>query len=106
MTEIYPKTQEPGPNAYSVPVIGDAMAPHYTPGMTIIVDPDRSLTVGCYALVVAHRTDGTDGGEVGRVADLDDDVIVLHQSNPARDILIARSNVVSADRVIGANEVE
>ena len=101
MTEVYPKILEPGRNAYSVPVIGDTMAPRYSPGKTIIVDPDRPLSVGCGTLVVAHRPDGADGGGLGEIVDLGDDVIVLHQYNPARDILIARADVVSADRIVG-----
>ena len=106
MTEEYPKILEPGPNAYSVPVIGDTMAPRYAPGMALIVDPDRPLAVGCCALVVAHWPYGGDSGELGEIVDMNDTAIVLHQYKPPRDILIARSDVVSADRVVGAVEAE
>ena len=37
---------------------------------------------------------------------MNDTAIVLHQYKPPRDILIARSDVVSVDRVVGAVEAE
>jgi phage repressor protein C with HTH and peptisase S24 domain len=87
-------------NAFALYVDGDSMEPRYFAGELLYVNPNRPVTRNCF--VAVELADGQ--GLIKQFLRRSDDEIVLHQFNPARDILLKSAEVKRIYRITGAGE--
>jgi SOS-response transcriptional repressor LexA len=87
-------------NAFALYVDGDSMEPRYFAGEVLFVNPNRPLTKNCF--VAVELTDGR--GLIKQFLRRNDDQVVLHQFNPARDIKLSAKDIKNIYRIIAAGE--
>lgn len=94
------------PSAYGVYVAGASMEPAYYPGYVLHIHPGKPITNGCYVLV--QRKPRQEGDPplavVKRLVKRTASKLVLEQHNPAKQIEVPLSEVVSIHRVVGSSE--
>ncbi len=87
-------------NAFALYVDGDSMEPRYFAGEVLYVNPNRPVTRNCF--VAVELQDGQ--GMIKQFVKRTDDVVVLHQFNPARDLRLPTREVKRMYRITGASE--
>lgn len=87
-------------NAFALYVDGDSMEPRYFAGELLYVNPNRPLTKNCF--VAVELADGQ--GLIKQFLRRNDEEVVLHQFNPARDITLKAADVKRIYRITGAGE--
>jgi SOS-response transcriptional repressor LexA len=87
-------------NAFALYVDGDSMEPRYFAGEILYVNPNRPITRSCF--VAVELQDGQ--GMIKQFVKRSDDVVVLRQFNPARDLRLATRDVKRMYRITGASE--
>lgn len=87
-------------NAFALYVDGDSMEPRYFAGELLYVNPNRPLTKNCF--VAVELSDGQ--GLIKQYLRRNDEEIVLHQFNPARDIMLKAVDVKRIYRITGSGE--
>ena len=87
-------------NAFALYVDGDSMEPRYFAGEVLFVNPNRPLTKSCF--VAVELTDGR--GLIKQFLRRNDDQVVLHQFNPAKDIKLSAKDIKNIYRIVAAGE--
>jgi len=87
-------------NAFALYVDGDSMEPRYFAGEVLFVNPNRPLTKNCF--VAVELTDGR--GLIKQFLRRNDDQVVLHQFNPAKDIKVPAKDIKNIYRIVAAGE--
>jgi phage repressor protein C with HTH and peptisase S24 domain len=87
-------------NAFALYVDGDSMEPRYFAGELLYVNPNRPITKNCF--VAVELADGQ--GLIKQFLRRNDEEVVLHQFNPARDIALKADDVKRIYRITGAGE--
>ena len=87
-------------NAFALYVDGDSMEPRYFAGEVLFVNPNRPLTKNCF--VAVELTDGR--GLIKQFLRRNDDQVVLHQFNPAKDIKLSAKDIKNIYRIVAAGE--
>jgi SOS-response transcriptional repressor LexA len=88
-------------NGFALYVEGDSMEPRYFAGEVLFVNPNRPITKGCF--VAVELLDGQ--GMIKQFLRRNDDHVVLHQYNPAKDLRLALREVKRMYRITGAGEI-
>jgi phage repressor protein C with HTH and peptisase S24 domain len=87
-------------NGFALYVDGDSMEPRYFAGELLYVNPNRPVTKHCF--VAVELADGQ--GLIKQFVRRTDQEVVLHQFNPARDIVLKADEVKRIYRITGAGE--
>ncbi len=87
-------------NAFALYVDGDSMEPRYYAGEILYVNPNRPLTRNCF--VAVELADGR--GMIKQFVRRNDEQLILHQFNPAKDIRLPVRDVKQAYRITGSGE--
>lgn len=87
-------------NALALYMDGDLMEPRYYAGELLYVNPNRPLTKNCF--VAVELTDGQ--GLIRQFLRRNEDEVVLHQFNPAKDVHLKAAVVRKIYRITGAAE--
>jgi len=87
-------------NAFALYVDGDSMEPRYFAGEMLYVNPNRPITKGCF--VAIELADGQ--GLIKQFLRRSDDLIVLRQFNPPKDLRLAARDVKRLYRITGSAE--
>ncbi len=87
-------------NAFALYVDGDSMEPRYFAGEVVYVNPNRPLSRGCF--VAVEMKDGQ--GLIKQFVKRTDDLVVLRQFNPPRDLRLHARDVKQLYRIVGSAE--
>lgn len=93
-------------DAYGLFVVGESMAPRYTPGELVFVHPQRPIARGDNVIVQTRHYDGDKVSVSLKIFEtIDDKKLTLRQINPAATSEVARNVVVAVHRVLTTNEL-
>jgi phage repressor protein C with HTH and peptisase S24 domain len=95
-----PATLAGASNGFALYVDGDSMEPRYFAGELVYVTPNRPLTRGCF--VAVELKDGQ--GFIKQFLKRSDELVVLRQLNPAKDIRLQARDVKQLYRITGSAE--
>ena len=87
-------------NAFALYVHGESMEPRYYAGEVLYVNPNRPLTKGCF--VAVEMNDGE--ALIKQFVRSSDDLLVLVQFNPPKEIRLPITGVKSVYRITGSGE--
>ncbi len=87
-------------NAFALYVDGDSMEPRYFAGEILYVNPNRPITRSCF--VAVELQDGQ--GMIKQFVKRSDDIVLLRQFNPAKDLRLATRDVKRMYRITGSSE--
>ncbi|HEY2891808.1 MAG TPA: S24 family peptidase [Dongiaceae bacterium] len=87
-------------NAFALYVHGESMEPRYYAGEILYVNPNRPLTKGCF--VAVEMIDGE--ALIKQFVRSSDDLLVLAQFNPLKEIRLPIAGVKSVYRITGSGE--
>jgi SOS-response transcriptional repressor LexA len=87
-------------NGFALYVCGDSMVPRYYAGEVLYVNPNRPPTRGCF--VAVELVDGQ--GLIKQFIRRDDDLLVLAQFNPPKEIRLPAAQVKQIYLITGAGE--
>jgi SOS-response transcriptional repressor LexA len=87
-------------NAFALYVDGDSMEPRYFAGEILYVNPNRPITRSCF--VAVELQDGQ--GLIKQFVKRSDDIVLLRQFNPAKDLRLATRDVKRMYRITGSSE--
>jgi phage repressor protein C with HTH and peptisase S24 domain len=87
-------------NAFALYVHGESMEPRYYAGEVLYVNPNRPLTKGCF--VAVETTDKM--SLIKQFVRRNDDLLVLTQFNPPKEIRIPVAQVKHIYRITGSGE--
>jgi len=87
-------------NAFALYVDGESMEPRYYAGETLYVNPNRPITRGCF--VAVEMADGQ--CLIKQFVRRNDDLVVLAQLNPPKEIRLPVARVKRLYRITGASE--
>jgi SOS-response transcriptional repressor LexA len=87
-------------NAFALYVCGESMVPRYYAGEILYVNPNRPLTRGCF--VAVELTDGQ--GLIKQFIRRDDELLVLAQFNPPKEIRLPAAQVKQVYLITGSGE--
>lgn len=87
-------------NAFALYVDGDSMEPRYFAGEILYVNPNRPVTKGCF--VALELADGQ--GMIKQFLRRDDNLVILKQFNPPKEIRIAADQVKYLYRITASGE--
>lgn len=90
---------------YALYVEGESMAPQYSPGDIIFVNPNRPVRVGDPVVVQASYRDGEYEGTIGIYRKRDEEWIVIAKHNPQAEVKIKRGNDTIVHKVLTNNEI-
>jgi phage repressor protein C with HTH and peptisase S24 domain len=87
-------------NAFALYVDGDSMEPRYYAGEMLYVNPNRPITRGCF--VAVEMADGQ--GLIKQFVRRSDELLVLAQFNPPKEIRLPFAEVKRIYRITGSGE--
>jgi phage repressor protein C with HTH and peptisase S24 domain len=87
-------------NGFALYVCGDSMVPRYYAGEILYVNPNRPPTRGCF--VAVELVDGQ--GLIKQFIRRDDDLLVLAQFNPTKEIRLPAAQVKQIYLITGSGE--
>ena len=92
--------------AYAVYVVGSSMEPRYYAGELVYIHPDKPVTTGSFVLVqIRPEIDGdVPRAIMKRLVRRTANKVTLEQFNPAKEIDIKASDIMSLHRIVGSLE--
>jgi phage repressor protein C with HTH and peptisase S24 domain len=87
-------------NAFALYVHGESMEPRYYAGEVLYVNPNRPLAKGCFVAVEMTN----DRGLIKQFIRRSDDLLVLAQFNPPKEIRLPMAEVKRIYRITGSGE--
>jgi len=87
-------------NAFALYVHGESMEPRYYAGEVLYVNPNRPLAKGCFVAVEMTN----DRGLIKQFIHRSDDLLVLAQFNPPKEIRLPMAEVKRIYRITGSGE--
>lgn len=90
---------------YALYVEGESMAPQYSPGDIIFVNPNKPVRVGDPVVVQTSYVDGEYEGTIGLYLRRDETWITIGKHNPQAEVKIRRGNSTVVHKVLTNNEI-
>ena len=87
-------------NAFALYVHGESMEPRYYAGEVLYVNPNRPLAKGCFVAVEMTN----DRGLIKQFVSRNDELLVLAQFNPPKEIRLPIAEVKHIYRITGSGE--